>query len=355
MRDWKRTLRAVGASLALPAASIGTALLLGGIIIALIGLNPFMAYYHLVVGSVGSVPAIGETLVKAIPLVFTGLAFAFAFRCGLINIGAEGQLFMGGFGAALVGIYLKGLPAIVHLPLSLAGGFAAGGLWGMLCGWLKTRFGASEIITTVMTNYIAIHWVSYVVCGPMIEPPGDMPQTALVQVSAQLPRILPGTRVHLGLFLAIAAVSFFSFYLWRTTRGYETRVVGQNPHAAAYAGMNAVTNVLLAMFLAGGMAGLAGAGEVLGIQHRLHQGFSPGYGFDGIAVALLGRNTPVGVILAALLFGALRSGGNLMQMLSRVPLAVISIIQAMVIIFVIAEGIFRLRRKAPAGRGGAAR
>ncbi len=336
---------ALGKSALSPAASIGLALLLGGFVIALLGISPFAAYYHLLVGAFGTLPAIGETLVKATPLIFTGLAFALAFRCGLINIGAEGQLFMGGFGAALAGIHLRGLPMYVHLPVALAAGFAAGGLWGALCGWLKTRFGASEIITTVMMNYVAIYWVSYVVAGPMVDPVSQMPQTAQVLATAQLPRILAGTRVHLGFLVALVAVAFFGFYLWRTARGFETRVVGQNPHAAAYAGMNAAANVLLAMFLAGGMAGLAGAGEVLGIQFRLYQGFSPGYGFDGIAVALLGRNTPVGIVLAALLFGALRAGGNLMQMLSHVPVAVISIIQALVIIFVVAGGIWDYARR----------
>lgn len=338
-------LRNLGKSAALPAASIGSALLLGGIIVALLGISPFVAYYYMLVGAFGGLPAIGETLVKATPLILTGLSFALAFRCGLVNIGAEGQLFMGGFGAAVAGIYLKGLPAYLHLPLALAAGLVAGGLWGALCGYLKTRFGASEIITTVMMNYVAIYWVSYVVAYPMIDPVSHMPQTAQVQVTAQLPRILLGTRVHLGLGVALLAVVFFAFYLWRTTRGFETRVVGQNPHAAAYAGMNAKANVLLAMFLAGGMAGLAGACEILGVQLRLYQGFSPGYGFDGIAVALLGRNTPVGIVLAALLFGALQAGGNVMQMLSQVPAAVTGIIQALVIVFVAAEGIWHFRRR----------
>lgn len=313
--------------------------------IALLGISPLTAYYHLLVGAFGSLSAIGETLVKATPLIFTGLSFALAFRCGLINIGAEGQLFMGGFGAALAGIYLGGLPAYIHLPLTLLAAFAAGGLWGGICGWLKTRFGANEIITTVMLNYVAIHWVSYVVAFPMIDPVSHMPQTARILDTAQLARILPGTRVHLGLVIALLAVVLIGFYLWRTTRGFETRVVGQNPHAAAYAGMNVKANLFLAMLLAGGLAGLAGAGEVLGVQMRLHQGFSPGYGFDGIAVALLGRNTPAGIILAALLFGALRAGGNMMQMVSQVPVAVISIIQALVIIFVVAEGIWHFRRR----------
>ncbi|HHY37503.1 MAG TPA: ABC transporter permease [Clostridia bacterium] len=301
------------------------------------GLDPVSAYRALVLGSVGNLNAVGETLVKAVPLMFTGLSFAFAFRCGLINIGAEGQLYMGGLLSVCAGVFIKGLPALIHLPLALAAGFAGGGLWGLISGWLKTRFGASEIITTVMLNYVAIYFVSYLVTGPLKAPPGNFPHTEPVAVTAELPRILAGTRLHLGFIFALLAICFYYVFLWHTREGFELRVVGQNTEAAKYAGMKPSSSIMTAMFLAGGMGGLAGAGEILGVQHRLMQAFSPGYGFDGIAVALLGLNTPLGIFLAAVLFGILRSGGNMMQMMVEVPIALIYIIQALVILFVVAQ------------------
>lgn len=324
-----------------PILAIILAFFIGGIIIYFMGISPIDAYKSLIRGSMGSKSAIAETLIKAIPLVLTGLAFSIAFRCGLFNIGAEGQLYMGAFAAVAAGIYVQGIPAYIHLPLALLAGILGGGLWGMLCGWLKVRFGANEIITTVMFNYVAILWISYIVTGPFKDPSGTMPQTSAIAVTAQLPRILPETRLHLGIMVALTAIIFFYIFLWHTTKGYEIRMVGQNLHAARYAGMKPEYNVVLAMFIAGGMGGLAGTSEILGLQHRLIQGFSPGYGFDGIAVALLGRNGPIGIFLAALLFGMLRSGGNLMQMLNGVPVAIIYVIQALVIIFVVSEHLLK--------------
>ena len=320
-----------------PLLAVVFALTIGAIIIYFMGIDPLEAYRSLVRGSLGSKSAVSETLIKATPLMLTGLAFAFAFRCGLFNIGGEGQLYMGAFSAAAVGIYITGLPIYVHLPLAIAAGFLGGGLWGLLSGWLKVKYGANEIITTVMFNYVAILWVSFIVTGPFKEPHGNMPHSAPVEITAQLPRILSGTRLHLGIFIAILALIFFYVFLWHMKKGYEIRMVGQNPQAARYAGMNPERNIMLAMFLAGGMAGLAGARELLAVQHRLMQGLSPGYGFDGIAVALLGKNGPIGILLGAILFGMLRSGGNLMQMINGVPVAIIYVIQALVIIFVVSE------------------
>ncbi|NPV69301.1 MAG: ABC transporter permease [Firmicutes bacterium] len=301
------------------------------------GISPVAAYQALLAGSVGSKNAIGETLVKAAPLMLTGLSFAVAFRCGLVNIGGEGQLYMGALAATCAGVFVKGLPTAIHLPLAVAAGFSGGGLWGLIPGWLKTRFGANEIITTVMLNYVAIYFVSYLVTGPLKAPPGSSPHTEPVAASAVLPRILPGTRLHLGFIVAVAAVVFYYVFLWKTREGFELRVVGQNPGAARYAGMRPASSMMLAMFVAGGMAGVAGAGEILGIQQRLMQAFSPGYGFDGIAVALLGLTTPAGIALAAVLFGILRSGGNMMQMMVGVPIALINVIQALVILMVVAQ------------------
>lgn len=329
-----------------PLATVCGAFLIGAVFIRLMGIDPWSAYRNLFQGALGSAHGLAETLVKASPLTLTGLSFALAFRCGLINIGAEGQLYFGGLASILVAIHFKGLPLLLHLPLAVAAGFVGGGLWGLFAGWLKVRFGASEIITTVMLNYVAIHFVGFLVTGPLKEPPGMFPQTAEAALTAQLPRLLPGTRLHLGFLIALLALAAYYVYLWRTPRGFELRVVGLNPQAARYAGMNPAANVLRAMFLAGGLAGLAGVSEVLGVQLRLMQGLSPGYGFDGLAVALLGDSTPVGIFLAALLFGLLRTGGNMMQMFSGVPVALIYVIQAVVILLVVGQ--HGLRKTKPA-------
>ncbi len=248
---------------------------------------------------------------------------------------------MGGLCGVLVAAYVHGLPMIVHLPLAVLAGFAGGGAWGLLAGWLKVRFGSSEIITTVMLNYIAIFFIAYMVNGPITEPPGNLPQSRPLLPTATFPVLIPNTQLHLGFAIAILMAILYYVFLRHTRKGYEARVVGMNPGAASYAGINKNRLTYLVMFLAGGLGGLAGTSEILGIQHRLFQGFSPGYGYDGIAVALLGFNSPIGVVLAALLFGALRSGGDMMQMVAKVPLAIIYVIQALVIIFVAAEYLFR--------------
>ncbi|ADK80311.1 ABC transporter permease [Sediminispirochaeta smaragdinae] len=327
-----------------PLLAIFFALLFGGAAIYLLGFNPLAAYASLAKGSVGSIKAVTETIVKAVPLIFTGLGFAVAKRCGMINIGAEGQLYMGGLFATAVGVYWDFLPPGIHLLAALAAGVVGGGMWGALAGWFKVRFGASEIITTIMLNYIASLFISFLVTGPMKEPKGEFPQSSQIAHTAQLPRILPGTRLHLGFIVALLALAFFYYFLWKTASGYEMRVVGMNPEAARYAGMNTAKSSLLAMFMAGGFSGLAGATEILGVQFRLFQNFSPGYGFDGIAVALLGRNTPIGIFLSGLLFGMLRAGANMMQMLAKVPVSVISIMQAFVILFVVGRSFFETRK-----------
>lgn len=334
--------------------SVVAALLVGAVVIKLMGGSPLNAYRALFLGSMGNIKAVWETLVKATPLILTGLSFAYAARAGLINIGAEGQLYMGGFLATLVGSNFGWMPMIIHLPLTLLAGFIGGGLWGLIVGWLKVKFGANEIITTVMFNYVAIYFISYLVTGPMIEPPGTYPQSRPITETAILQRFFDGSRLHWGLIVALICVFLYWFFFRKLKVGYEARVVGSNLHAAKYAGMKPAKIMILVMFLAGGMGGLAGANEILGIQGKLFQGFSPGYGFDGIAVALVGMNSPIGIIFGAILFGALRSGGNMMQMIAKVPISTIYIIQSLVIMFVIAgqmitfenrKNIFRFQRR----------
>lgn len=324
-----------------PILAVLLSLGLGAIIIKLIGVQPLVAYKAMYQGSLANTNAIAETLVKVTPLILTGLSYAIAYKAGLVNIGAAGQLYMGGFTATAVGVYINNLPLIIHLPIAIIAGFLGGGVWGLIVGWLKVKYDANEIITTVMLNYIAMNWISYLVTGPMKAPPGNFPQSKTVVKNAQLPIIISGTRLHLGLIISLLALAFYFIFLWKMKKGYEIRVSGKNIHAARYAGMDPQKSILLVMFIAGGMGGLAGATEILGIQERLLQGFSPGYGFDGIAVALVGMLRPVGIFFGALLFGVLRSGGNMMQMLANVPVSIVNIIQGLVIIFVIAGQVIR--------------
>jgi len=320
------------------AGSVGAlvlALLLGMLLIQLIGLDGPSAYNAMLLGAFGNKSAIGETIIKMTPLILTGLSFALANRCGLINIGAEGQLYVGGLTAVAVALYVPGLPIWLHLPLAIIAGFVGGGVWGMIAGLLKVRFGANEMITTIMLNYIGNYLVNYMVSIAMIDPAGTLQQTARMPKTAQLPILLTGTRIHLGIVVALLCIFIYYFFLWKMRSGFETRVVGLNAEAARYAGINDKKKTVLAMFMAGGFAGLAGMSEILGVQLRMYQNFSPGYGFDGIAVALLGVNSPVGILLSSLLFGALRAGSNLMQMTAQVPAAMIYIIQSLVIMFVV--------------------
>ena len=328
----------------MPILAIVFALLVGAILIVVMGLDVTTAYPALLQGAFGSKNAIGETIVKTTPLIFTALSYALAKRCGMVNLGAEGQIYIGGLCSAIVGLYFP-LPAVIHIPLAVIAGFVGGGLWGMLAGALKIKFGASEMITTIMLNYLANYFVNYMV-GNVIKEPGDLPQSAKILSTAQMPRLVSGTRIHLGIVIALLCVVLYYVFLWRTRQGFETRVVGLNPEAARYAGFNTDRRSLGAMFMAGGLAGLAGLVEILGIQLRVYKNFSPGYGWDGIAAALLGRNSPIGIVLASTLFGALRSGSNQMQIDANVPSALIYILQALVIMFVIGSNYFiKLRKK----------
>ncbi len=326
-----------------PIAAIVSALLIGGLAVWGLGYDPLAAFKSLLSGSFGNKNAVSETLVKAIPLIFTALSYGVAMRCGLINLGAEGQLYMGALAATLVGTSFNGLPAPIHIGLTLLAGFAGGAFYGAIVALLKIRFGASELITTIMLNYIAIAFVNYCVTGPLKMEGDSYPQSYPILESARLPRLITGLRLHWGIFIALAALIAFYLIIWKTTKGYEMRVIGQNPTAGAYAGMNLNKVGIRAMLLAGGFAGLGGCVEILGIQLRLIQDFSSNYGFDGIAVALLGNNHPIGIFLSGILFGALNSGSNKMQMMAKVPSAVIHIIQGLIILFVVGREMFRFR------------
>ena len=290
---------------------------------------------------------ITESLNVATPYIFAGLAVALGFRCGLFNIGAEGQFFMGALGAAYVGYSITGLPWFIHLPLALLGGALAGAVWGAIPGYLKAKFGAHEVVNTIMMNWIAFRLSDWLLNGPM-KAKGFRPVTPNIEATAELPRFFPDPlRFHWGFPLALLFAFLVYWFLFKTTLGFEIRAVGSNPDAAKYAGMSVVRNFVLVMTLSGALAGLAGTAQVLGTDHWVGQGFSAGFGFDSIALALLGKSHPLGVVLAALLFGILRGGATSMQSLAGIPIHIISVIQGMVIIFVAApdiiRGIYRLR------------
>ena len=284
---------------------------------------------------------LSESLVITTPYIFAGLAVALGFRGGLFNIGAEGQLFVAGLASVYVGYTLKGLPAIIHLPLALLVGVIAGALWGAIPGLLKARTGAHEVINTIMMNYIAFRLTDHLLQGPMARPDG-LPITSEIAPTAYLPSLFPRPmRIHWGFFLALAVAFGVYWFLWKTTLGMEIRMVGANQHAARYAGVKIALVTVMTMSLSGALAGLAGTNQVLGVDHRMVRAFSSGYGFDSIALALLGNSHPLGVVLASLLFGFLRGGAARMQSVAGVPVEIIRVVQAMVIIFVAAPAIIR--------------
>jgi simple sugar transport system permease protein len=312
------------------------ALLVGMIPLILTGNNPVRAYMALFQGAFGSKHGLTETLVKAIPLILTGLAVSFPLRAGFWNIGAEGQLYLGAIAATWVALTLGHLTSFILLPLVILSGFLAGAIWGLIPAFLKIRFQVNEIILTLMMNYIAVNGSNYLVYGPLKDPQGaNFPITAIFSESAWLPR-LPGTRLHAGIILAFTMAGVLYLILSKTRLGYEIKVVGANPRVALYGGISLMTITLIVMMIGGGLAGLAGVGEVAGLQHRLRKDISPGYGYTAIPIALLGKGHPIGVTIAALLFGALFVGGSHMQQTTKVPVALISIIQALVVLFVVA-------------------
>ncbi|HEX9922807.1 MAG TPA: ABC transporter permease [Anaerolineae bacterium] len=298
------------------------------------------AYGALFSGSLGSADAISESLVASTPFIFAGLAVAVGFRGGLFNIGAEGQLWVAAGVSVVIG-YTFQLPAIIHLPLAVIGGFLGGAMYGAIPGYLKAKTGAHEVINTIMMNFIAFRFFDWAFTGPLRRPGGDAPVTAEIFPSAYLPRLFDQYRFHWGFFLALLVAFAVWWLLFKTTLGFEIRTVGANPNAARYGGIKITRITVLTMAISGGLAGLAGTNEVLGVNHFLAGGFSSGYGFDAIALALLGKSHPLGVVLAALLFGTLRSGATRMQSIASIPIDIISIMQALVIVFIAAPAIIR--------------
>jgi general nucleoside transport system permease protein len=344
-RDW---VRRIWAAVTLPLVAILLSLLVGSVIIiasefAVSGeidlWLPVQAYTALIQGAVGSPKALVDTIVNATPLILGGLSVAFGFRAGLFNIGAAGQFTLGVTGAVWVGVTLSGEEPLLAITLSLLGGLAAGAFWGFIPGLLKAVSGAHEVVTTIMLNFIAYQVLAWVVNGPLRVPGAPAAITEDIGNSA-LP-ILLGRDGHAGILIALAAVGVMSFVLSRTTFGYEVKTVGQNPDAARYAGMRPRRLIVLVMTICGALAGLAGAGELLGRAHHTTSTFATTVGFDSIAIALLGRSTPVGVLLAALLFGGMRAGAIPMQLQTHIPTEIVDVLQATILLFLVAQPVLR--------------
>lgn len=336
----------------LPLVSVVLGLIAGALAVFAAGTSPLDAYSALFQGAFTNTNAFPETLVSTIPYILLGLSVALSFRAGLFNIGGAGQLALGAVFGAIVGYRLHGVPAIVHVPLALLAGVVGGFIFGAIPGWLKAQFGAHEVITTIMLNYVAALLVDLLVNhGPLTDPTRALPQTPPMLPSAQLPIILPGSRLHVGLVIALVAVPVVWFLIQRTTIGFRIRAVGFNANAARSSGISVGWTMVTAMGLSGALAGLAGVIQVIGVEHVLTPNLSSSLSFDAIAIALLAGSNPWGVLPAALLFGALRSGASFMQLQTQVSADLISIVQAAVIVFVAApllvRWLFHLR-EAPA-------
>ena len=339
--------------------SLLIAIVISGVIMAVCGYNPIEAFGAILAGSFGSQRAIVQTLTQATPLIFTGLAFAFAKKASLINLGAEGQLYMGALASAAVGMLDLGLPMALHLPLAVAAGdgrrggaagWRARGLYAGLVGVLKVKFGSNEVIATVMLNSIATYLVDYLLNGPMLAENSSVAQTERVLETAQLPRIFQQYQLTIAILLAVAACILVKLFMDRTALGYEIRAVGLNPDAAETAGISKAKVTIVALCISGCIAGLAGASHVLGVDRRLINGFSNDYGFSGISVAALAADSPVGVIFAGIVFGALRAGTMELNRTTSIPVEFVNVIQAMVVILVAAPLLVKeLKRLNPAG------
>jgi general nucleoside transport system permease protein len=344
--------RRLWALIALPLIAILLALLVGAVIILASELvipgQPFdpllpgRAYIALLEGAVGLPPAINPivgTLVATAPLLLGGLSVGFGFKAGLFNIGAQGQFMMGAIGAVAAGILVSSQPSFIAIPFAIAGGILGGAIWGFIPGVLKALSGAHEVVTTIMLNYVAISLFAAIVAGPLAVPGAQSPITHDVGNAAY--PILIGRGGHLGLLIALGAVGVMSWLLYRTTFGFEVRTAGANPDAARYAGMRPRVLIVATMAICGALAGLAGTGDVLGTQHHVTSSYGTTVGFDSIAVALLGGSSPVGILFASLLFGAMRSGASLMQISAGIPAQLVDVLQATILLFLIATPVLR--------------
>lgn len=357
----------IGQAIVIPLLAVFTALVIGAFIIAvtdvdtlpLWGSDPgeafrltfsgiFDAFKALFVGSLGSPRAISETLFAATPLILAGLAVAVGFQAGLFNIGVNGQMLIGGMVGLWVGFSID-VPMIVHIPLAIVGAMAGGALWGAIAGFLKAKTGAHEVITTIMLNFIAIFLVDYLLTTSIFQQAGrNDPISQPANPSAQFPTLIGGYRLNIGFLIALAAVGIVWWLMYRSTIGFEFRAVGFNPSGGRYAGMSVAWVYVSVMAVSGALAGIGGANQILGLEpYRGISNFAGTIGFDAIALALLGRSNPIGVLLAGLLFGALRAGGREMQGAAGIPIDLVLVLQALIIVMIAApelvRAIYRIR------------
>lgn len=314
-----RSLREVASGILPQLAAIGIVMILGGLLVTAIGVSPIKAGIAFLDGAFGGLNSIGETLLKSAPLLLAALGVAIAFRAQVWNIGAEGQILVGATAATAVVLWLGPMSHWFLVPLGLVVGFLAGGLWAAIAGLIKEKFGVNEIISTLMMNYIAFFGNSYLLHGPMKGPKQFYPESDFIPEAAQLPTILPGSRLHAGILIGLAAAVLVYYLMFRTVLGYRIRAVGDNPEAARLGGIPIGRWVVISLFLSGALAGLGGVGESAGVHYRLIEKISPGYGYTAIMVALMGRLHPGGIVAAAIFVGALLVGADNMQRAAGVP------------------------------------
>lgn len=310
-----------------------------GILLLSSGRNPVEAFSYFLRGAFGNIPNTADTLTRITPLLIAAIGFMIGAKCGVFNVGIEGQLLLGSMAAAIVG-YAISLPKVIHLPLVLVSGALAGGLYALLPAWLKVYRKVNEILSTIMLNYPAFFFTRYLT-NKVLPIEGVLPATPFIEESARLTRLIPGTRLHTGIFLALGLVVVSYVLMQRTALGYEMRAVGKNPKAARFHGINVENRMMLSFFLSGAFAGLAGAVEITGVHYRYLDQFSPGYGFDAITVALVGLLNPFGVLISSTLFGALKTGILDMAVYTAIPRQLVTFINGIVVLFIAGKSMIR--------------
>ena len=319
--------------------------LVGTILICVCGARPAEAYGLFFRGIFGTPAGFAEIFVKACPLILTGLGCAVAYRTGFFNIGAEGQFYVGAMATAIVALNWTAVPGVPRIILSLVIGFLAGGVWALIAAICKAKFNISEIIVTIMLNYIAINFLGYAVRSFLMDPEGNVPQYAKIDKSMQLGNLIPATRFHAGILIAVICVIVIWFILEKTTIGYELKAVGLNKRGSACNGISAMKNIVLSAFLSGGLSALAGGIEVLAIQKKLLEGISSNCGYTAVLSALVAFNNPVGVFAAAVLYAAMQVGAGSMQRQLGVPSAIVNILIGVIVVLILGRELFHLRKK----------
>jgi ABC-type uncharacterized transport system permease subunit len=332
----KRTPPPVWFQILTPILAIIISLLISAIFVLLLKKNPITAFYYLFYGAIGTKFAFKEMLVKATPLILTGVAVAIAFIAKYWNIGAEGQLYAGALAATWVGILNLPLPPALYILLVITVGFIAGAIWSGIPGYLKAKFKVDDVVTTLLMNYIMIYIVSALLNGPWRNPKTMYPESVMIAANARFPKIIPRSRVHLGLIISLLAVVFMYFLIRKTKLGFEIRATGANASAAHFLGINTIKSIILVSIISGGIAGLAGVGEVAGVHYHLIQEISPGYGYSGIVIAMLGRLNSLGVFLAAIYFAIIITGAQMMSRTLNIPPYIADVIQGITLIVMLA-------------------